>query len=37
LDSPTKTRDVALCQQAALEGAIILDRMEDDEARRRTR
>ena len=29
--------DVALCNQAAVEGAIMLDRMEDDDARRQSR
>lgn len=29
--------DVALCNQAALEGAMMLDRMEDDDARRKSR
>ncbi len=29
--------DVALCNEAALEGAIMLDRMEDDDARRQSR
>ena len=29
--------DVALCNQAALEGAQLLDRMEDDDARRQSR
>ena len=29
--------DVALCNQAALEGAMLLDRMEDEDARRQSR
>jgi hypothetical protein len=29
--------DVALCNQTALEGALMLDRMEDDDARRQSR
>ena len=29
--------DVALCNQAALEGAMMLDRMEDEDARRKSR
>lgn len=29
--------DVALCNQAALEGAMMLDRMEDDDARHQPR
>jgi len=29
--------DVALCNQAALEGAMMLDRMEDEDARRQSR
>ena len=29
--------DVALCNQAALEGAQLLDRMEDEDARRQSR
>ena len=29
--------DVALCNQAALEGALMLDRMEDEDARRQSR
>jgi len=29
--------DVALCNQSALEGAMMLDRMEDDDARRQSR
>lgn len=29
--------DVALCNQAALDGALMLDRMEDEDARRKPR
>ncbi len=29
--------DIALCNQAALEGALILDRMEEEDARRQQR
>jgi hypothetical protein len=29
--------DIALCNQTALEGAVMLDRMEDDDARRQSR
>jgi hypothetical protein len=29
--------DVALCNQAVLEGAMMLDRMEDEDARRKSR
>lgn len=29
--------DVALCNQAALDGALMLDRMEDEDARRQSR
>ena len=29
--------DIALCNQAAVEGAMMLDRMEEDDARRQSR
>ncbi len=29
--------DVALCNQAALDGAVMLDRLEDEDARRQSR
>ena len=34
LEIANENPDVALCNQSALEGAIMLDRMEDDDARR---
>ena len=34
LEIANENPDVALCNQTALEGAILLDRMEDDDARR---
>ncbi len=34
LDIANQNPDVALCNQAALEGAMIFDGMEDDDARR---
>ncbi len=37
LDIANQDPDVALCNQAALDGAIMLDRMEDDDARRQCR
>ena len=32
-----QNEDIALCNQAALEGALMLDRMEDEDARRQQR
>ena len=32
-----QNEDVALCDQAALEGAMMLDRLEDEDARRQSR
>jgi hypothetical protein len=37
LEIANENPDVALCNQAALEGAIMLDRMEDEDARRQSR
>jgi hypothetical protein len=37
LEIANENLDVALCNQAALEGAMMLDRMEDDDARRQSR
>jgi hypothetical protein len=37
LDIANRDPDVALCNQAALEGAMMFDRMEDDDARRQPR
>ena len=37
LEIANKNPDVALCNQAALEGAMMFDRMEDDDARRQSR
>ena len=37
LEIANENPDVALCNQAALEGAIMLDRMENDDARRESR
>ena len=37
LEIANENPDVALCNQAALEGARMLDRMEDDDARRQSR
>jgi hypothetical protein len=37
LEIANENPDVALCNQSALEGAIMLDRMEDDDARRQSR
>lgn len=34
LELANQEPDVALCNQAALEGALMLDRMEDEDARR---
>ena len=37
LELATQHEDVALCNQAALEGAMMLDRMEEEDARRQPR
>ncbi len=37
LELAEENEAVALCDQAALEGAMMLDRMEDDDARRQSR
>jgi hypothetical protein len=37
LDLANQDEDVALCNQAALEGAMMLDRMEDEDARPQSR
>ena len=37
LEVANQNPDVALCNQAALEGAQMLDRMEDEDARRQSR
>ena len=37
LEIANENPDVALCNQAAMEGALMLDRMEDDDARRKSR
>ena len=37
LELANEDPDVALCNQAALEGAMMLDRMEDEDARRQSR
>jgi len=37
LELAEENEDVALCNQAALEGALMLDRMEDEDARRQSR
>jgi len=37
LEIANENPDVALCNQAAVEGAMLLDRMEDDDARRQSR
>ena len=37
LDIANQNEDVALCNQAAQEGAMMFDRMEDDDARRQSR
>jgi hypothetical protein len=31
------SEDIAICDQAALDGALMLDRMEEDDARRQSR
>lgn len=37
LELASENEDVALCNQAALEGALLLDRMEDEDALRKSR
>ena len=37
LEIANENPDVALCNQTALEGAMLFDRMEDDDARRQSR
>ena len=37
LEIANENPDVALCNQAAQEGAMMLDRLEDDDARRQSR
>jgi hypothetical protein len=37
LELAAQNEDIALCDQAALEGAALLDRMEEDDARRQCR
>ena len=37
LEIANENPDVALCNQTALEGALLLDRMEDEDARRESR
>jgi len=37
LELAAQNEDVALCNQAALEGAVMLDRMEEEDARRQPR
>ena len=37
LEIANENPDVALCNQTALEGAMMLDRMEEDDARRQSR
>jgi hypothetical protein len=37
LEIANQDADVALCNQAALDGALMLDRMEDDDARSQSR
>ncbi|MHB8523459.1 MAG: hypothetical protein ACYDH9_22250 [Limisphaerales bacterium] len=37
LEIANENPDVALCNQAALEGAMMFDRMEDEDARRQSR
>ena len=36
LELAAENDDVAICNQAALDGALMLDRMEDEDARRQT-
>jgi hypothetical protein len=37
LELAAQNQDIELCNQAALEGAMMLDRMEDDDARHQSR
>jgi hypothetical protein len=37
LELAAQNEDIALCDQAALEGAVMLDRLEEDDARRQRR
>ena len=37
LEIANQDPDIALCNQTALEGAMMLDRMEDEDARRQSR
>ena len=37
LEIANQNPDIALCNQTALEGALMLDRMEDEDARRQSR
>ena len=37
LEIANQDQEVALCNQTALEGAMMLDRMEDEDARRKSR
>ena len=37
LEIANQDLDVALCNQTALEGALLIDRMEDEDARRQSR
>ena len=37
LDLANRDADIASCNQTATEGAMLLDRMEDDDARRKSR
>jgi hypothetical protein len=37
LELAAQNEEVALCDQAAIEGAVMLDRMEEDDARRQRR
>ena len=37
LEIANENPDVALCNQSALEGALMLDRLENDDARRQSR
>jgi hypothetical protein len=37
LELANRNEDVALCNQSALEGAMTFDRMEDEDARRKSR
>jgi uncharacterized membrane protein len=37
LEIATQNQDIELCNQAARDGAVMLDRMEDDDARRQSR